>query len=45
MVVAVERDRRVIYDRTASCGEWDGHGIIIIRQIGSDFFVTDELEP
>jgi hypothetical protein len=45
MVIAVKRDRRVIYDKTASSGEWDDHSTIVIRQIGSDLVVTDELEP
>ena len=44
MVIAVKSDRRVIYDRTATCGEWNGHGNITIRKVGGEFLVTDDLE-
>jgi hypothetical protein len=45
MVIAVKESRRVIYDRTATCGEWNHRGTIVIRAAGSEFVVTDELSP
>ena len=43
MLLALD-DGRLIYDRTASCGEWDDSGgEFVIEQNGSDFIVTDNL--
>jgi hypothetical protein len=43
--MVIDRDRSVIYDRTATCGEGNHHGRITIRTDGDAFVVTDELKP
>jgi hypothetical protein len=44
IVLTVFSDGRVIYNRTASCKEWnDANATFIIKQRGDDFVVTDSL--
>jgi hypothetical protein len=44
VLLVVKDSRSVIYDRTASCGEWNGHGTVVIQQDGPALTVTDQLE-
>ena len=44
VIIVTKRERRIIYDRTASCGEWDkSKRRFVIEQVGDDFVVTDSL--
>jgi hypothetical protein len=42
IIITVKDGGRVIYDRTASCGEWnDTERRFVIEQDGNEFMVTD----
>ena len=44
MVIVVKESRKEIYNRTASCGEWDDTDRkFVIEQSGGQFVVTDSL--
>jgi hypothetical protein len=45
VIIALEAGRRVIYDRTATCGAWhDSSRRLVIEERGDDLAVTDDLD-
>ncbi len=44
VIITVKQGGSIIYDRTASCGEWhDSGGRFVIEQEADEFIVTDSL--
>ncbi len=44
VIITVKEDGQQIYNKTASCGEWEkSKGRFVIEQVGDDYVVTDGL--